>query len=168
MNWLDVIIVICLVIGIIKGLFDGIIKQLISVIALILAVVLSGSVATWLRKLTYMYFPAENSFSAGTISAIYYVAAFIIIIILFALVAKFVDKIINYTPAEIFNRLLGALFGAFMWMLCLSIFLNIVAVFDSNNALIYKQTTEKSIYYNRVKKILPSVYPYIKEFFKNA
>jgi membrane protein required for colicin V production len=168
MNWLDIIIVICLVSGIIKGLFDGIIKQLISIISLILAIVLSGSAATWLRKFVNMHFQIESSFSPGTISAIYYIIAFIIIIVLFSLVAKFVDKIINYTPVEIFNRLFGALFGAFMWMLCLSIFLNIVAVFDSKNLLLYKQTTEKSIYYDKVRKILPSVYPYIKEFFKNT
>jgi membrane protein required for colicin V production len=168
MNWLDIIIVICLIIGIIKGLFDGIVKQLISVISLILAIVLSGSVATWLRKFVNVHFQIENSFSPGTISAIYYVIAFIIIVILFSFLAKFVDKIIHYTPLEIFNRLLGALFGAFMWMLCLSIFFNIAAVFDSKNVLIHKQTTEKSVYYDKVRNILPSVYPYIKEFFKNA
>jgi membrane protein required for colicin V production len=166
-NWLDITIIICFAIGIIKGLFDGIIKQVISVISLVLAIVLSGSIATWLRKLVNAHFQIENSISAGTVSAIYYVIVFIVIITLFALLSKFVDKIINYTPAGILNRLFGALFGAFMWMLCLSILLNIVAVFDSKNSLISKQTTEKSVYYDKVKKILPSVYPYIKEFFKN-
>jgi membrane protein required for colicin V production len=166
-NWLDIVIIICPAIGIIKGLFDGIVKQVISVISLILAIVLSGSVANGLRSLVNTHFQIENSLSQSTTNAIYYIIAFIFIVTLFALLAKFVDKIINYTPAGIINRLLGALFGAFMWILCLSILLNIVAVFDSQSVLINKETTEKSVYYNKVRKVLPSVYPYIKEFFKN-
>jgi membrane protein required for colicin V production len=165
MNWLDIAIIICLAIGIIKGLFDGIVKQIISVISLVLAIVLSGSIATWLRKLVNTHFQIENLVSPSMVSAMYYVIVFVVIITLFALFAKFVDKIINYTPAGIFNRLFGALFGAFMWMLCLSIFLNIAAVFDTGNILIYKQTREKSVYYDKVRNILPTFYPYIKEFF---
>jgi membrane protein required for colicin V production len=167
MNWLDIVIIVCVAAGIIKGLFDGIIKQVISLISLILAIVLSGSIATWIRNFMHTHFQIENSLSPGTLSAVYYILAFVFIITLFAFLAKFVDKIINYTPAGILNRLFGALFGAFMWIICLSILLNILAVFDSKSTVIHKQTQENSIYYDKVRAALPVVYPYIKEFFKS-
>jgi membrane protein required for colicin V production len=87
--------------------------------------------------------------------------------VLFAFLAKFIDKIINYTPAEALNKIFGALFGAFMWIISLSILLNILAVFDSKSVLISKQTQEESVYYEKVREVLPSVFPYIKEFFKH-
>jgi membrane protein required for colicin V production len=167
MNWLDIVIIICIVTGIIKGLFDGIIKQVISLIALLLAVVLSGSVAAWLHVFMQSHFQIGNSLSAGTLNAIYYLLAFILIITGCAFLAKLVDKLINYTPIGIINRLFGALFGAFMWILCLSILFNILAVFDSKSVVISQEAQKNSTYYNKVRETLPSVYPYIKELFKN-
>ena len=168
MNGLDIILVVCIVIGIIKGIIDGFIKQVISLISLVLAIVLSGAVANGLRLFVNSHFPVGNTmFSPNIMSAIYYILAFVIIVSLFALLAKAVDKIINYTPIGIFNRLFGALFGAFVWTLCLSILLNFLAVFDSQSVVIPKQFKEKSICYNNVRMVFPSVYPHIKEFFKN-
>jgi membrane protein required for colicin V production len=167
MNWLDLILIVCIVIGIIKGMFDGLVKQVISLIALILAIVLSGTVANGLRQLINAHFSTGNTlFSPNIINAIYYILAFVIIVSLFALLAKAVDKMISYTPVGIFNRLFGALFGGFVWTLCLSILLNFIVVFDTQSVLLPKPLKEKSICYHNVRMVFPSVFPYIKEFFK--
>lgn len=168
MNWLDIVLIACIVIGIVKGIIDGLVKQVISLVSLILAIVLSGTVANGLRHFINSHFTTGNTpFSPNIINAIYYILAFVIIVSLFALLAKAVDKIISYTPAGIFNRLFGALFGAFVWILCLSILLNFIAVFDTQSILISKQIKEKSICYNNLRMVFPSVFPYIKEFFKH-
>jgi membrane protein required for colicin V production len=155
-----------MVIGLIKGLIDGIVKQVISLISLILAIMLSGSVANGIRSFVNSHFNVSDAISAGTLNAAYYVLSFVFIITLFAFLAKFVSKIINYTPVGILNRLLGALFGVFLWVLCLSILFNVVAVFDFTSVMIPKQALAKSVLYDKIREILPSVYPYIKEFFK--
>lgn len=157
MNWLDWVVWICLGAGLVKGLYDGLVKQLISFISLILAIVFSGMIAGLLR-----------SFADLNIhSAIYYIFAFILIITVFALLAKGIDKIIKATPAGMLNRLAGGIFGVLIWLLCLSFALNILSVFDSKTMVIHKETQEKSVTYTPVKMALPTVYPYIKEFFKH-
>jgi membrane protein required for colicin V production len=166
MNWLDIAIIICVVIGVIHGLATGIIKQVISLISLVLAIILSGTVANWIRQWATQHFHAESQlFSPNVQNAIYYVLAFIVIVLIFAIIANFVDKIINYTPAELINRLSGALFGAFMWALCLSIAFNFLVVFDSQCRLISKPTKEKSICYEPIRMLFPTIFPYIQDFF---
>ena len=168
MNWLDIVIIACIIIGIIHGLVTGIVKQVISLISLIVAILLSGAVATWLNHLAQPYIHNENNwFSPNVLNAIFYIIAFIIIISLFAIAAKLVDRIINYTPAGIINKLFGALFGMSMWVLCLSITLNILAVFDAQSQVLNQPVKENSIYYERVKMLFPTVFPYITDLFKH-
>ncbi|MDR3219361.1 MAG: CvpA family protein [Dysgonamonadaceae bacterium] len=165
MSWLDIVITICVAAGVVKGFFDGIVKQLISLVALVLAVLLSGSLAAWLRNFVHTHFQTGDSLSQGVASALYYIAAFIIILSLFALLARLVDKIINYTPAEALNRILGALSGAFLWIISLSILLNVLAVFDTNSRVISPEAQTKSKLYGIVREALPVIYPHIKDFF---
>ena len=168
MNWLDIVIIVCIIIGTVHGLITGIVKQVISLVSLIAAIFLSGAVANWIRNWIQPHISAENSwFSPGVQNAIYYVVAFILIVSLFAIIAKLIDKIINFTPAGIINKLFGALFGMFMWALSLSILLNIAAVFDTQSRLITKPVKDNSAYYEKVKMIFPTIFPYVKDFFKH-
>jgi membrane protein required for colicin V production len=168
MNWLDIVIIICIISGIIHGLVTGIIKQVISLISLVAAILLSGAVANWISYWMQPYIQQENNwFSPNVQNALFYILAFVLIISLFAVAAHWIDKIINYTPAGIINKLFGALFGMFMWVLWLSILLNLLAVFDTQSRIISKPAKENSIHYDRVKMIFPTVFPYITDFFKH-
>ena len=168
MNWLDIVIIVCIIIGIIHGLSVGIVKQIISLVSLIAAILLSGVVAKrislWLQPHIH---DGNMSFSPNVQTAIYYILAFILIVSVFSILAYLVDKIINYTPAGIINKIFGALFGALLWALCLSILINFIAVFDTQSQIIAKPVKENSIYYERTKMIFPTVFPYIKDFFKH-
>jgi len=163
MNWLDIVIIVCIIIGVVHGLITGIVKQVISLVALVAAILLSGAVANWIRQWIQPYIQGENP---DVQNVIYYVLAFIIIISIFAVLANLVDKIINFTPAGIINKFFGAFFGMFMWTLCLSILLNILAVFDTESQLISQQVKESSVFYDRVNRLFPTVFPYIQDFFK--
>ncbi|MDR0768412.1 MAG: CvpA family protein [Dysgonamonadaceae bacterium] len=153
MVWLDIVIGICLAAGLLKGMYDGLVKQVISFISLILAIVFSGMIAGLLRS--YL--------NLNIHSAVYYAVAFILIITGFALLSKVVDTILKATPINTLNRLAGGIFGVLIWLLCLSFALNILSVFDSDSAIINKETQEKSITYTPVKMALQVVYPYIKQ-----
>jgi len=168
MNWLDIAVIVCIAIGIIHGLITGIVKQVISLVSLIAAILLSGAMANWIRNWTQSYIQNENSWFSPTVqNAIYYILAFILIVSIFAVLARLVDKIINYTPAGFLNKLLGALFGSFLWALCLSILLNFIVVFDNQSQLITQPIKENSVCYEHVKMFFPTVFPYIKDFFKH-
>jgi len=168
MNWLDIIIIVCIIIGVVHGLATGFIKQVIFLVSLIAAILLSGAIANVARQWVQTQFPNEPAwFSPNIQDAVYYVFAFLIIIILFTIAAKLVDKIINHTPAGIINKLFGAIFGVCIWTLCLSITLNFIAVFDTQSQVIPKPVKENSIFYEKVKMIFPTVFPYIKDFVKH-
>jgi len=168
MNGLDIVILVCTGIGIVHGLFTGIVKQVISLVSFAAAILLSGALAKWLRNWIQPYIQNENNwFSPDVQNAIYYVLAFILIVSLFAIAAVLVDKIINHTPVGIINRLFGALFGTLIWVLGLSILFNVLAVFDSQSRIIPKTVKEKSVCYDGVKMIFPTVFPYIQDFFKH-
>jgi len=168
MNWLDIIIIVCVGIGIVHGITTGIVKQVISLVALVAAVLLSGIVAKGIQHWIQTHIQnAPQWFSPGIQNVIYYVLAFILIISIFSIAAHLIDKIINHTPVGILNRLFGAIFGALMWALCLSIALNILAVFDNQSQVIPKQVKEESVCYERVKMIFPTIFPYIIDFLKH-
>jgi membrane protein required for colicin V production len=165
MNWLDIVIIACIAIGIIHGLVTGIVKQVIALVSLVAAILLSGALANRIHQWIQPYSQNENSwFSPNIQNAIYYILAFILIISLFAILANLVGKIINYTPAGFIDKLFGALFGAFMWALCLSILLNFIAVFESQSKLISKPAKENSVCYEYVIALFPTIFPYIKDF----
>ncbi|MDR0866065.1 MAG: CvpA family protein [Candidatus Symbiothrix sp.] len=166
MNWLDLIIIVCIAIGLIKGLFDGFIKQVVSFIALVAAIFFAGQLAKFMRD-ALLQFDFFASLSSGVFSAVCYILAFSLIIIAIVLLGRVVEVAIKMTPARVLNLLLGGLFGALIWLFSLSILFNILFVFDSQSRLISKQTQEKSLFYEEVKAVVPTVYPFIKEYFKN-
>jgi len=168
MNWLDIVIIIGIIVGILHGLKTGIVKQVISLISLVAAILLSGALASWIYAWFHPFIHDDNSWlSHGVQFAIYYVIAFIIIISIFALLANLVDKIINFTPVGIINKLFGAVFGLVMWILCISILLNLIALFDTQSQLISPTVKENSVFYDSVKMIFPTIFPYITDFFKH-
>ena len=158
MNWLDILIVSCVAVGLIKGLFDGFVKQVVSFIALLAAIFFGGQIAIPVRNFLMQYISGDT-LSPSILSVFCYIIAFVSIILIIVLFGKIVDVAIKMTPAKPLNSLLGGLFGMFIWIISLSILFNILSVFDSASSLLPKSTQEKSVFYNRVKSILPTVYP---------
>jgi len=164
MFWLDITFVACLLIGIVKGLIDGLVKQIIALLALVLAIFLSGTVATWMRNFTDIYLEIRDSVFPTLLDAIYYLFAFAVILSLLISLAHVISKAVSYTPIGPVNKIFGAVFGGFFMLLCLSIVLNVLSIFDSNSMLISKQAQTQSVYYGKVRAVFPQIYPYVKDF----
>jgi membrane protein required for colicin V production len=165
MNWLDILIIICVGAGLLKGLFDGFVKQAISFVALIAAIFFAGQLAKLMRDYL-LHFDFFASVSSGIFSAVCYLLTFSLIIIAIVLLGRIVDVAIKMTPAKPFNSLLGGLFGGLIGLFSLSILFNILFAFDSQSRLIPKQAQEKSILYEDIKAAVPTIYPFIKAYFK--
>jgi len=163
MNWLDIVIIICVVAGLIKGLRDGFVKQAISLLALIAAIFFAGKAAVAVRGLLLPLFSSD--FPPPLLTGICYLLAFIIIMVAIVFLGRLVELVVKMTPARPLNILLGGLFGLFIWILSLSILFNILAVFDQNSKIIPKSTQEKSLFYERTKEIVPNIYPFLKYYF---
>jgi membrane protein required for colicin V production len=164
MNWLDLVIIVCTVAGLIKGLIDGFVKQVVSFLALVAAIFFAGQLARMGRDflLQHEFF---SSMSSGIFSAVCYILAFSVIIIIIVLLGRVVDVAIKMTPAKILNFFLGGFLGILGWVFSLSVLFNILFAFDANSRVITKQTQEKSILYDGIRSIVPTLYPFIKEYF---
>jgi membrane protein required for colicin V production len=165
MNWLDILIIVCVGGGLVKGLFDGFVKQAVSFVALIAAIFFAGQLAKLMRDYlsTFDFFA---SMSSGIFSAVCYILTFSLIIIVIVFLGRIVDIAIKMTPAKLLNALLGGLFGGLIGLFSLSILFNILFAFDSKSQLIPKQMQEQSFFYDGVKATVPTIYPFIKTYFK--
>jgi membrane protein required for colicin V production len=165
MSWLDILIVVCVAIGLVKGLLDGFIKQVVSFIALVAAIFFSGQIAVPVRHFLLSHVTGD-SVSPQIVSGICYVLAFVLIILIIVLFGRIVDVAIKMTPAKPLNILLGGLFGTFIWILSLSILFNVFAVFDTGSTILSKSTQDQSVLYHKVKNVVPTVYPILKNYFQ--
>ncbi|MDR1368590.1 MAG: CvpA family protein [Dysgonamonadaceae bacterium] len=164
MNWLDIVIIVCIAIGLIKGLFDGIIKQVVSLLALIIAILFAGVFAKPVRDFLSDQPAVAGSMPEFIITGICYLLAFALIVLIIYGIGKLVNIAIKVTPAKTLNHILGGFFGALMWILALSLTFNLLTVFDPNYKLITKQARKESVLFSKVNGVVPTLYPYIKNY----
>ncbi len=166
MNWLDLFITVVTIIGLIKGLFDGMIRQVISLLALVIAIFCAGKLALPLRDgFLSLSFIVDN-IHPYIITGICYLITFCFIIIFLSWLGKLLNKAINVTPAAFLNRVLGGLFGVFVVVLSMSLLCMMLTFFDPKSNLITQQTKQESVLYERVRNVVPALYPIIRELFK--
>lgn len=158
MNALDVIILIPLIWGIYKGFTRGLIVELASIVAVILAVwgavTFSDKVAHYLRD-TFNWQLAHSSLLVFTL-------LFIAILILVMLLGKLLTGIVDAVALGIANKLLGALFGAFKYLLLISVLFFILAAADRKIEIISAEVKQKSILYKPVSAIAITLIPALK------
>ena len=163
MNGLDLAITVLVLIGLIKGLFDGVIKQVISLLALVIAIFCAGTLAVPLRD-GFLSFPfIAYNIHPYIVSGICYLLVFAFIILILNWLGKLVSKAINVTPAGFLNKGLGALFGAFMVILSISLLFMLITFFDPDSKIIAQKTKQESVLYKTVETIVPTLYPIIRE-----
>lgn len=163
MNWLDITIVIIVVFGVIKGFFDGFINQLVSILALIAGILFAGLLAKPIRGL-FMLIPGMDV-KPEIINVVSYILAFAVIMGVIILLGRVVNVVIKFTPAVVLNRIAGSLLGAGLWIITLSLIINIIATFDDNSVLIKPEIKEGSHFYEPVKDMIPTLYPVVRDFF---
>ena len=104
MNWLDAVLVIFLIITAFMGLMLGLISMAIPLIGLIIGIVVAGQYYTGL---------AHDVFSSH--SDVAYIAAFVIIVLVFLVAAAILTAVLHNTLKIVFldwvNHLAGLLLG---------------------------------------------------------
>jgi len=165
MNWLDLVIVVVVAIGLIKGLFDGFIKQVISLVSFVLAIFFAGKTARPLRDFLTSHDSITHVLSPPVISVICYILAFILIIVVFRWLGNLLNKVMM-SAISLINSVLGGILGCFLSLLILSLFFNVLAIFDSDSKILKNQTKKESVLFHKVEAIVPLISPFIKEAVK--
>ena len=155
MNWLDIVILFLLGAGLIKGLYDGVIKQVVAIGALIIGIYLCTGVA----RLLCGYLLQVEWFPPYAAKLMSYFLGFLLIVGVVLLAGNIVHKLISATPLSILNHIAGGFLGLLLMVLFLSFLLNIIEIFDTGSSLLSYELKEKSLFYGKIKNIIPNVFP---------
>ena len=160
MNYLDIIISICLIYGFVKGFSNGIIIEISNIISVFLAIY----IGIHFSEFIYPYLTLDKlSDYSNLIPLLSFLIVFIIIIIIIKSVGELINKITNQLALGVVSKLLGAIFG----MIKLLLILMVLLFFSMEYDLIDKQTKEESILFNPIKKVSKNIVPEIRKHKKN-
>lgn len=157
MNIFDIIIAALLIFGFVRGVMKGLFVEVASLAALICGVY---------GAIHFSYFIIDFlkewvSWNEEYISLAAFSGTFIIIIIIIALLGKVLTKLANFASLGIINKILGGVFGALKIGLILSIVFIFFGKMNDTIPFIKRETLDKSILYEPVKKIAHAIFPSI-------
>lgn len=157
MNIFDIIIAALLLFGFVRGVMKGLFVEIASLVALIGgvygAIHFSFFIGDFLKE--------SVSWSQEYISLAAFAGTFVIIIIVIALLGKMLTKLADFASLGILNKILGGVFGALKIGLILSVVFIFFGKMNNTIPFIEKENLEKSILYEPVKKIAPTIFPSI-------
>lgn len=157
MNTLDIIIAALLLFGFVRGLMKGLFVEVASLVALVAgvygAIHFSYFVGDWLKN--------SVSWNERYVSLVAFAVTFVIIIVIIALLGKILTKIADFASLGIINKILGGVFGALKIGLILSVIFIFFGKMNDTIPFVKKESLNKSILYEPVKKIAPIIFPSI-------
>ncbi|MDE6810111.1 MAG: CvpA family protein [Muribaculaceae bacterium] len=165
MTALDIVIIAVLFGSAVYGFWKGIVVQVGAIAALVMGILacrLFGDDATRFlgRLLGSVADSPELSHYIITVTA--YVILFVLGYVLTRALASFVKTVVNALFMGAVDRILGALFSIFQWMLVLSIVLNIWQIVDSSRNVISLSSLAHGRVAQAILDLAPAVFGFEK------
>ena len=165
MTALDIVIIAVLFGSAVYGFWKGIVVQVGAISALVMGILacrLFGDDATRFfgRLLGSVADSPELSHYIITVTA--YVILFVLGYVLTRALASFVKTVVNALFMGAVDRILGALFSIFQWMLVLSIVLNIWQIVDSSRNVISLSSLAHGRVAQAILDLAPAVFGFEK------
>lgn len=140
MGILDIIILLTLVISGAYGCWKGIVLQMGSLAGVVVGILACRMFGVWLTDVIHVHLLS----AAGDANTVHYMSLVVAYVTLFVvgyaitrLLARLVQTVAKSLNLTVIDRILGALFSIFEWMLVLSILINICTVIFNFNVLVY-------------------------------
>jgi membrane protein required for colicin V production len=161
MNWLDIVILVCLVVPVFIGLKIGLIKAVLSLVGLIIGVVLASN----------LYKPLANIMGFISNENVANIIAFIIILLVVMVAATIAVRLLKFIASvtmlgwvdHLGGAIFGFLLGAILWSALLATW---VKFFDTD---LIKEAFIAGILLDKfplILGLLPSEFDVIRDFFK--
>ncbi len=155
---LDWIIIAIIALGVVLGFMKGAIKQAATMVGLIAGLLLARALFSQLGE--------KLAVELGTTVSVAQVIAFfmiwILVPIVFLILASMLTKALEIVHLGIVNRLLGALFGALKYAFIVSIAISFLEYIDSKDELINRTVKQSSLLYYPVKELSGLFIPTLK------
>ena len=157
MNVFDIVIAVLLIFAFVRGVSKGFFVEVASLIALV------GGV--W-GAIHFSYFAGEVlrdrvNWDENYISITAFAITFITIVVAVSFLGKALTKIADFAMLGWLNKAMGGVFALLKSILILSVIFVFFTRINSTIPFVSEETLEKSILYEPVRNIIPSIFPSI-------
>ena len=149
MSYLDLFFGLAIAWGAYSGFSKGLIKELASILGVIIGVLLAKNYYPYLDIKLKPIFESE----AGFISILSAILIFLLTIMVFKIIAKFLTKFLKIIALGLLNRIIGSVFGIFKTVLLLCVLVFIFSNINNVTGLIKAEKLSQSFFYSKVEKI---------------
>lgn len=149
MSYLDLFFGMAIAWGAYSGFSKGLIKELASILGVIIGVLLAKNYYPYLDIKLKPIFESE----AGFISILSAILIFLLTIMVFKIIAKFLTKFLKIIALGLLNRIIGSVFGIFKTVLLLCVLVFIFSNINNVTGLIKAEKLSQSFFYSKVEKI---------------
>ncbi|OIV43566.1 CvpA family protein [Flavobacterium johnsoniae] len=162
MSFFDIIVAVLLSYSLYKGIKNGLFVEVASFISLLLGIYLAIKFSSIMKEMISKHV----SWNPNTIQVTAFILTFILVVIGVYFLAKILTGIADFAFLGWANKLGGGFFRILKTILILSIFIALFEKINFNNTFAKKETLDKSIFYNPVKKVAAFVYPSIEKWYE--
>ena len=158
-NHWDIILFIPLFYAAWKGFQKGLIIELASIAALIAGIYVAANFSEITAEKLKEWFDIEGTW-LGYIS---FIVTFVAVVFGVYALAKVIEKAVNMVALKLVNKLAGLAFGTLKVALIISIVLNLLGWLDRYIPVLSKSEPNKSLLFNSVKSIAPTILPVLTD-----
>ncbi|KQB41063.1 CvpA family protein [Flavobacterium aquidurense] len=163
MSLFDMIFGALLAFSLYKGIKNGLFVEIASFISLLLGIYIAIKFSSFMKELIMKHV----SWNPNTIQVTAFILTFILVVIGVYFLAKILTGIADFAFLGWANKLGGGFFRILKTILIMSIFIALFEKINFNETFAKKETLDKSIFYNPVKKVAAFVYPSIEKWYEN-
>jgi membrane protein required for colicin V production len=163
MTFIDIVLGAFLIFGLFRGLRNGLFVELASLISFFIGIYVAV-------KFSYILGNAlgdGGTAPSKTVKIFAFVLTLVLVIIAIHFLAKVFSQIANFVFLGWLNTLGGGFFAVLKSALLLGIALSLLQKINSDNALISKETQERSWFFNPIIKISGVLLPFLTDWFED-
>lgn len=157
MNWLDIVIILILAGGIASGYKNGFVGELASLAGLVLGIWGAIKFSWWTTDLMEGF-----GLKFSLMPIISFIVTFLIITIIMQIIAGIISKLLEAISLNWINKIAGIAAGIFKAAVFVSVILLVLEAVSKRHPIIPETTRNKSILYEPVSEIVPTLLPFLK------
>ncbi len=147
MTTLDIILLVLIGIGAVLGFMKGFLRQLAGLLGLVAGLLVAKALYVHVADEVF----SQVTDSVGLARGLAFVSIWLLVPLLFLLVASLLTRLMEAVSLGWLNRLLGAALGAAKYALVISLLLMVVDHFDTEGVLVNRTEKAASVLYEPVK-----------------
>lgn len=160
MTTLDIIFLLIIAIGVVRGFIRGALKQLAGLLGLVAGLLAAKALYASVAKEVFSHVTDNPSFA----QVLSFVAIWLVVPLLFLLVASLLTKMLEAVSLGWVNRLLGAALGGLVHALVLSLLVCVIEFVDTDHLLLSRDAKQQSLLYYRMEPLAGQFFPAAKTF----